>query len=139
VPSERAAYVFILVHMVASSLHGWSHFHTGVPTNFIQNVFIATVIVAMPPLAGTFIALRKPHLGYALLLLSMAGSLAFGVAFHFVLDTPDLCINVRGAGARMFLVSAVLLALVELVGAVWAVYRWRRVITLRKIDHVVPA
>jgi hypothetical protein len=110
--------------MVASSFHGWSHFYTGVPTNFIQNVFIATVIVAMPPLAGMFIALRNPHLGYALLFLSMVGALAFGVAFHFVLDTPDLCINVRGVGARMFLVSAVLLALVELAGAVWPVYCW---------------
>jgi len=139
VPSERRAYVLILVHMVASSLHGWSHFHAGVPTNLIQNVFIATVIVAMPPLAGTFIALRKPHLGYALLLLSMVGSLAFGVAFHFVLDTPDLCINVRGVGARMFLVSAVVLAVVELVGAVWSAYCWKHLIALRKIVHAVPA
>jgi hypothetical protein len=111
--------------MIASSLHGWSHVHTGVPTTFIQNVFISTVIVATPPLAGTCIALRKPHLGYALLFLSMAGSLAFGVAFHFVLDTPDSCVNVRGVGARMFVVSAVVLALSELVGTLWAVYRWR--------------
>lgn len=132
-PSDRRAYVFILVHMVASSLHGWSHFHAGVPTTFMQNVFISTVIVAMPPLAGACIALRKPHLGYALLFSSMAGALAFGVAFHFVLDTPDLCINVRGVGARTFSVSAVLLALVELAGTVWTAYWWKHLITRREI------
>lgn len=129
-PSNGIAHLLILAHVGASSLHGWSHFHAGVPTNFVQNVFIATVIVAMPPLAATFIALRKLHLGYALLSFSMAGSLLFGAAFHFVLDTPDLVANVCGVGARMFMASAVLLALVELVGTVWAVYCWRRLMAL---------
>lgn len=80
----------------------------------------------MPLLAAALIALRKFHLGYALLFLSMVGSLIFGVAFHFVLDTPDLFINVHSVGAQMFLASAVLLALIELAGTVWAVYCWRR-------------
>lgn len=130
-PPNSIAYLFILVHTVASALHGWSHFHTGVPTSFAQNVFISTVIFAAPPLAATLIASRKFHFGYALLFSSMIASLIFGVAYHFVLDTPDSVVHVCGVGARMFLASAALLALVELVGAVWAVYCWRRLISLR--------
>jgi hypothetical protein len=61
----------------------------------------------------------------------MVGSLMFGIAFHFVADTPDSVVNVCGAGARIFFVSAVLLAVVELMGTVWAAYCWRRLFTLR--------
>jgi hypothetical protein len=121
----------VVVHAVASGLHGWSHVYAGVATTFVQNVFIATIIVAMPPFAAALIALRKLHLGYALLFLSMAGSLIFGIAFHFVVDSPDAVVNVCGTGARRFLVSAILLAVVELMGTVWAAYCWRRVLTLR--------
>jgi hypothetical protein len=124
-------YLLVAVHAVASGVHGWSHLDAGVPTTLGQNVFISTVIFAMPPLATALIALRRLRLGYALLLLSMAGSFVFGIVFHFVVDTRDSVVNVCGAGARMFLVSAVLLALVELTGTVWAVYCWRRLFTLR--------
>ena len=128
-PPSSIAYLLVAVHVCASSLHGWSHLHAGVPTTLVQNVFISVVIVAIPPFAAALIALRRWHLGYALLFSSMAGSLIFGIVFHFVVDTPDSVVNVCGAGARMFLASAVLLALVELVGTVWAAYCWRRLST----------
>jgi hypothetical protein len=131
VPSSTIVYLLVAVHVVASGVHGWSHLHAGVPTTFVQNVFISTVIVAIPLLAAALIASRRLRLGYALLLSSMAGSLVFGIVFHFVVDTPDSVANVCGAGARMFLVSAVLLALVELTGTVWAAYCWRRLVTIR--------
>jgi hypothetical protein len=131
VPSNRIAYLLVVVHVVASGLHGWSHFYAGVATTFVQNVFIATIIVVIPPLAAALIALRRWYLGYALLFSSMVGSLMFGIAFHFVADTPDSVVNVCGAGARIFFVSAVLLALTELTGTVWAAYCWRRLFTLR--------
>jgi hypothetical protein len=106
----------------------------------VQNVFISVVIVAIPPLAAALIALRRWHPGYALLFWSMAGSFLFGITFHFVVDTPDSVVNVCGAGARMFLVSAVVLALVELVGTVWAAYCWRRLLTIRSSGlHAVVA
>lgn len=91
-------------------------------------------------LAAALTAFRRFHLGYALLFSSMAGSLMFGIAFHFVADTPDSVVNVCGGGARMFLVSAVLLALVELAGTVWAAVCWRRLVTIRSSDlHSVVA
>jgi hypothetical protein len=49
-------------------------------------------------------------------------------------------VNVCGTGARMFLVSAVQLALVELVGTGWAAYCWRRLLTIRSSGpHAVVA
>ena len=139
-PPSWIVYLLVAAHVVASGLHGWSHLHAGVPTTFVQNVFIAAVIIAIPPVAAALIALRRWHLGYALLLSSMAGSFIFGIAFHFVVDTPDSVVNVCGAGARMFLVSAVLLALVELVGTIWSAYCWRRLLTMRSSGlHAVVA
>jgi hypothetical protein len=126
VPPSWIAYLLVAVHVCASSLHGWSHLYAGVPTTFVQNIFILTVIIAIPPVAAALIARRRLRLGYALLLSSMAGSFLFGITFHFVVDTPDSVLNVCGAGARMFLVSAVVLALVELVGTGWGAYCWRR-------------
>ena len=132
-PPSWIAYLLVAVHVVASSLHGWSHLHAGVPTTFVQNIFILTVIIAIPPVAAASIARHRLRLGYALLLSSMVGSLLFGITFHFVVDTPDSVLNVcgagAGAGARVFLVSAVVLALVELVGTVWSAYCWRRLST----------
>ncbi|NIA52722.1 hypothetical protein HAV22_03510 [Massilia sp. TW-1] len=116
-PPSWTAYLSVAVHVCASSLHGWSHLHAEVPTTFVQNVFISVVVIAIPPLAAALIALRRWHLGYALLFSSMAGSFLFEIAFHFVVDTPDSVVNVCGTGVRMFLVSAVVLALVELVGS----------------------
>ena len=130
-PPSRIIHLLVAVHLVASGVHGWSHLHTGVPTTLVQNVFISTVIIAIPLLAAALIALRRLRLGYALLLLSMAGSLVFGIVFHFVADTPDSVVNVCGAGARIFLVSAVFLALLEQMGTVWAAYCWRRLVTHR--------
>lgn len=139
-PPSWIAYLLVAVHVFASGLHGWSHLHAGVPTTFAQNVFISAVIIAIPPLAAALIALRRWHLGYALLFSSMAGSFIFGIAFHFVVDTPDSVVNVCGTGARMFLVSAVQLALVELVGTGWAAYCWRRLLTIRSSGpHAVVA
>lgn len=130
-PPSGIVYLLVAVHLLASSVHGWSHRNAGVPTTFVQDVFISTVIIAMPLLAAALIALRRLRLGHALLLSSMAGSLVFGIVFHFIVDTPDSVVNVCGAGARMFLASAVLLALVELIGTGWAAYCWRRLFTPR--------
>jgi hypothetical protein len=87
--------------------------------------------IAIPLLAAALITLRGLRLDYALLLSSIAGSLVFGIVFHFVVDTPDSVVNVCGAGAWMFPVPAVLPALVELIGTVRAAYCRRRLVTHR--------
>ena len=111
VKSDKAIYCIVLLHAIVSGGHGWSHSAAMVATTLPQNIFIATVVFAAPLLASGML-IRGINAGRVLFTLSMLGSLMFGLCFHFFLDTPDLCTNVRGAGAQGFFVSALLLAAV---------------------------
>lgn len=131
VPPNSVIYAMILGHTIVSGYHGWSHFYATVPTSLAQNVFIVSVIFVSPILAALLLVSRRIYAGVVLFTLSMSGALIFGLMYHFIIDSPDLCSNVRGIGSRQFFVSAVLLASVELIGLVWGGYCWRCLITLR--------
>ena len=96
-----------------------------VTNTLAQNIFIVTVIFASPILAVMLLVRSRILSGCTIFTLSMLGSFVFGIVFHFILDTPDLCSNVRGIGSQLFFVSAILLATVEFIGFVWGVYYWR--------------
>jgi len=131
VPPNSVIYAMILGHTIVSGYHGWSHFYAAVPASLAQNVFIVSVIFVSPVLAALLLVRRMTYAGVVLFTLSMLGALTFGVMYHFIMDTPDLCTNVRGIGSRQFFVSAVLLASLEFIGFVWGAYCWRCLITLR--------
>lgn len=116
VPLNRVIYVIVLVHAIVSGYHGWSHVVAMVPVNAAQNLFIVTVVFASPLLAVALLVRGRVQSGRVIFTLSMLGSLIFGIVFHFILDTADLCTNVRGISSQMFLVSAGLLSAVEFVG-----------------------
>jgi hypothetical protein len=132
VPPNSVIYFIVLVHSLVSGCHGWSHAYAAVPTSVVQNIFIVSVIFVSPVLAALLLVRRKIYAGVALFTLSMSGAFLFGLVFHFMLDTPDLCSNVRGIGSQLFFASAVLLASVEFVGLVWGGYCWRRLILLAR-------
>ncbi len=115
---NSVVYAIILVHALAGVYHGWSHFAAMVPTNVMQNVFIVTVVFTLPVLAVVLLVRGKVQAGRVIFTLSMLSSLIFGVVFHFILDTADLCANVDGTGSRMFAVSALMLATVEGMGCI---------------------
>ncbi len=138
VPPIRGIYVIVLVHAIVSGYHGWSHIYTMVSTTLAQNIFIATVVFASPPLAVVLLFRRRMNSGCAIFSFSMLSSFVFGIVFHFILDTRDLYSNVHGIGSRMFLVSAVLLAAVEFIGFMWGAYCWRCLIT-RRSSGPLPA
>lgn len=116
-PSNKLVFALVAIHAIVAGYHGWYHFSAMVPTTLAQNFFIATVVMAAPLLAAVMLARGRMHAGLAIFTSSMLGALLFGVGFHFVLDTPDLCSNVSGTGARGFFLSAAALATVELIGA----------------------
>lgn len=130
-PPNSIIYSIVMIHAVVSGYHGWSHHHSAVPTTLPQNIFIVAVVFASPLIAVVLLVCRRVHSGIALFTLSMLGALMFGLLFHFALDTPDLYSNVRGIGSKIFFVSAVLLAAVELIGFTWGAYCWWRLITSR--------
>jgi hypothetical protein len=82
-----------------------------------QKAFIAFVIFLVPLIATLMLWTRVRKLGVILLGLSLAGSLVFGVSYHFLIAGPD---NALGPyhyhWGSAFRATAVLHALIEAAG-----------------------
>src|SRR5262249_40503983 len=81
--------VAVLVHLVVSIVHGRAHDQLVVGLSNWQNTYVMTVIVVAPLIAMALIWTRYAHAGLVLLVISMAGSLIFGVAYHYIVISPD--------------------------------------------------
>ena len=80
---------WVLLHLVVASVHGFSHHRLGVDLETWQQFFVATIVVAGPLTALAVMWVFRLRLGTILLAISMAGSSAFGICYHFLLPTPD--------------------------------------------------
>jgi len=60
-------------------------------------------------------ALNK-RFGGVVVALTMAASLIFGVVNHFIIDSPDHVSHIAAPWSRLFAITAVLLAITELLG-----------------------
>jgi hypothetical protein len=87
-----------------------------VPLSRGGTLFVFIVILA-GPLVGLALTWPAERLGNWLIALTMAGSLAFGVVNHFVLDSADHVAHVQPEWRVLFAATAVLLALTELLGS----------------------
>lgn len=118
---KATALTVVAVHFVVVVLHSIAHEALPVKATPPQLAFILPVIVVAPIVAG-FMLLRFVRSGMVLLAASMIGSFVFGVYYHFIADTIDHVAHVthvhHGLWAQMFQVTAYLLALSELFGAV---------------------
>ncbi|MGH9745794.1 MAG: hypothetical protein ACRD59_06755 [Candidatus Acidiferrales bacterium] len=110
----------VLIHLALNIIHGMAHGRLAIGLDAFQKLFVAIVILVAPLLAAYLIWKGRLRDGGALLAISMAGALLFGVYFHFVLPGPDhvthinlpLSFDMRD----IFDVTAVLLALFECLG-----------------------
>jgi len=107
-------------HFLAVVLHSVAHEALSVEATPAQLAFIVPVIILAPVAAG-FMLPKFERAGAALLLVSMLGSLAFGLYYHFVADTIDHVAHVArlrpASWAAMFQITAYLLAVSEALGA----------------------
>lgn len=129
-PAVRAALAAILAHTVVSAVHGEAHRHLGVGLSVWQARYVGLVIVAAPLVAGVLLLLKRRREGGALLGVSMAGSLLFGVYFHFIFSSPDHVSHQSAAGwGLVFMATSVLLAATEIWGcwAGWAVVKGKAI------------
>ena len=119
-PAVRFALAAILAHTVVSVVHGEAHRQLGVGLSAWQWWFVGVVIVTAPFVAGVLLLLGRLRTGGALLAGSMAGSLLFGVYYHFIFSSPDHVSHQPAAGwGLVFVATSVLLALTEILGF-WA-------------------
>ena len=125
--ASRAIAVLVSGHTAVGALHGTAHFIVGVIQPVADLAYITAVIFAAP-LAAVLLRLRgTQRRGDWLLLLSMIGSLAYGVGNHFILTGPDRAWGVSpGAWGGVFQATAALLAAVETLGLVLALGALRR-------------
>ena len=109
--------IVVLVHLAVNLAHGWAHLTIPVPNTPAQNAFIIPVIGIAPLVAAWLVVKGRISAGAFLLALSMLGSFLFGVAYHYVIQSPDHVAHVpAGDAASVFRGSALALAVVEAAG-----------------------
>jgi hypothetical protein len=118
---KATALAVVAVHFVVVVLHSIAHQALPVKATPAQLAFILPVIIVAPIVAGLML-LKYVRSGMVLLTAAMIGSFVFGVYYHFIADTIDHVAHVtqvhHGLWAQMFQVTAYLLALSEILGAV---------------------
>ena len=105
----------VLAHLVISIVHGTAHTGAHVPLSPAASLFVYAVILA-GPLVGLALVWLAESLGTWVIMLTMAGSLVFGVINHFVFDSPDHVSQVDPQWRLLFATTAVLLAATEVLG-----------------------
>ena len=105
----------VLVHLAVSMIHGAAHAGANVPMSPAANLFVFVVILA-GPLIGLGISFRTKLYGGVVVALTMAASLVFGVVNHFLIDSPDHISHIATPWSRLFVTTAVLLTITELLG-----------------------
>ena len=110
-------------HFLTLVLHSAAHEVLPVKATTAQLAFIIPVIIFAPVVSG-FMLPKFEKAGAVVLLASMLGSFAFGLYYHFVADTIDHVAHVAQMGpafwSEMFRVTACMLAVSEVIGAVLA-------------------
>jgi hypothetical protein len=133
---KTAAYgtAIVGVHAIAVALHALAHVKLQIPASLFQNSFIALVIVLAPIAAAILLWTRFRFIGALLLLLSMAGSFAFGAYNHFMAPGTDNVAEASGsAWGMLFRITAALLSAVEGLGC-W-IGAWAARMILRSSDR----
>ena len=124
---KSLAKIAVLAHLLVSLVHGYAHNQLGVGLSAWQNSYVLIVITLGPLIALALVWMRRTRAGFALLAISMAGSLIFGGYFHYIGISPDHVSHLPPGDAQgMFRVTAVLLLATELFGAIVGVLGMRK-------------
>jgi hypothetical protein len=117
----RAPAVIAIINLALLVAHGWAHRLLGVPLTGWQAAIVYGIIVPGPVIALVLLP-RRLGPANAVLLVSMAAGLIFGVLFHYVVPSPDHIGQLPpGESGNPFRVSAAALAVAEAAGVVVAI------------------
>lgn len=113
--------IAVFAHLIVNLLHGQAHTRLGVGLSDWQNVYVLAVILVAPLIAFALSFTRYARAGLWLLLVSMLGSLIFGLCYHYIIISPDHVSHLPAGEARgLFRFTAVLLLITEAFGVVVA-------------------
>jgi hypothetical protein len=125
IPIVRYAILVVLAHIITTGLHGTAHQQAGVSISDFQSAYVFLVTLAAPIAAAIILFFNKPKIqrgGAWLLLVSMLGSLLFGLVYHVLLPGSDNIFTVIMHepfldGAIFFTSTAILLVIIDGVGS----------------------
>jgi hypothetical protein len=120
---KSAASLVVSVHLAVLVAHGSAHSHLNIAVGAWQKAFIAIIIFIVPLIAMMMLWTRVRKLGVVLLGLSLAGSLVFGVSYHFLIAGPDNAFGqYHSHWGSAFQATAILLALIEAAGLTLCIF-----------------
>lgn len=107
-------------HFLTVVVHSIAHEILSIKATPAQLAFIVPVIIFAPVMAGLMLP-KFSKAGAVMLLVSMLGSLVFGLYYHFIASTPDHVTHVArlhpAFWSAMFQITAYLLLASEALGA----------------------
>lgn len=115
----RIALLVVLLHALIATVHGVAHHRLEITLNAFQSAYVVLVITLGPILAAVLLWARRIRPGFVILTLSMAGSLVFGLYWHYLAESPDNVFHLHeGTLQSWFSSTALLLAVSEICGVV---------------------
>lgn len=140
-PIARYAILIVLAHIIINVLHGIAHQQVGVSISDLQSAYVLLVTLVMPIAAAVMMFFNGPkkmqRAGAWLLMVSMLGSLVFGLVYHVLLPSSDNIFTVMKDASSLdnaifFTSTAILLAIVDGLGL------WLGAIAIRRLSKLVP-
>ena len=117
-PETGSLLAIAALHLVVGAIHEYSHTVADITYTPFQRLFII-LVVSVAPWVAVYLAWNwKMRIGASLFSISMGAAFLFGFLLHFVIESPDLHVNVPAPYRSVFLHSAWALAIVEFVGFV---------------------
>jgi hypothetical protein len=117
------AALIVTVHLLVVMGHGKAHSQLYIQPDIWQGTFIAVFIVIGPVLAMALLWTRLRRIGFVLLSITMAGSLIFGVAYHFFVPGSDNALELHsGDWESLFRTTAIWLAVIEAGAIAWCAW-----------------
>lgn len=117
-PEKRSLLAIAALHLVVGAVHQYAHTVADITYTTFQLLFIILIVTVAPWVAVYLAWTRKMWIGASLFSISMGAAFLFGFLLHFVIESPDLHVNVPEEYRSVFLHSAWALAIVEFVGFV---------------------
>ena len=113
--------IAVIAHFIVVIYHGKAHTRLGVGLSYWQNLYVLLIIVFAPLLALALSLMRSSKADVWLLLVSMLGSLIFGIFYHYIIISPDHVAHLPpGEAQGLFRLTALLLLITEAFGVVLA-------------------
>lgn len=115
----------VIVHLAASIWHGGAHTRLAITLPAEKTLFVYIVILIAPIVAAALVWTRFFSIGLWVFFLSMLGSFLFGAYHHYLLVSPDNIGHLPAGSPEahsQFITSAAVIALIELVAALYGAY-----------------